>query len=161
MESHRISEHSSSPSSSLIAVMNKHASISATFLGHEHVLGYVHVDSTRISGVTHPWEEFVSGGTGARLHSCESNRSDYCTSDEGFVTVDVGGNSFTVSVYFPGLATPVETWGPFTKSAATVPLSATALTSSATKPSARPATPSRATMPQEHGARGSSRNPGR
>ena len=76
--------------------MNKHASISATFHGHEHVLAYVHIDSSRISGVTHPWEEFVSGGAGAPLYSCASGRSDYCTSNEGFVTIDVSGRAYLV-----------------------------------------------------------------
>ena len=63
--------------------MNKHASISATFDGHEHVLGYAHIDSSRISGVTHPWEEFVSGGAGAPLYSCTCGASEYCTSTMG------------------------------------------------------------------------------
>ncbi|MBZ5515239.1 MAG: choice-of-anchor D domain-containing protein [Acidobacteriia bacterium] len=117
-----INEHSSTPSSSLITVMNKHASISATFHGHEHVLGYVHIDSSRISGVTHPWEELVSGGAGAPVYSCASGRSDYCTSNLGFMTVDVNGNSFTASLYLKGQSTPAETWGPFTKSTPTVTL---------------------------------------
>ena len=110
-----INEHWDTPSSSLVTVMNKHASISATFHGHEHVLGYAHIDSSRVSGVTHQWEEFVSGGAGAPLYSCTSGASDYCTSTMGFMTVDVSGPTFTVNLYFQGQSVPAETWS-FTKS---------------------------------------------
>lgn len=108
--------HSSTPSSSLINVLNKHASLSATFHGHEHLLAYVHIDSSRISGVTHPWEEFVSGNSGAPEYSCSSGRSDFCTQTQGFASVDVNGNSFTVSFYYLGSSNPAKTWT-FTKGA--------------------------------------------
>ncbi len=49
-----VNQESDTPSSSLIAVINKHVSISAAIVGHEHVLSYAHVDSSRIPGLTHP-----------------------------------------------------------------------------------------------------------
>ena len=119
-----INEHSSTPSSSLITVLNKHTSVSATFHGHEHVLGYAHIDSSRIGGVTHPWEEFVSGSSGAPAYSCTSGVSEYCTSTNGFMTVDVNGNTFTVNLYFQGQAVPAETWS-FTKSTPVVTITPT------------------------------------
>ena len=114
--------HASTAPSSLITVMNKHPSISASFHGHEHLLAYVHVDSSRISGVTHPWEEFVSGGAGGGLYACAVGRSDYCTFTHGFVSVDVDGNTFTVNLYLLGGGPgPAETWT-FTKSTPAVTL---------------------------------------
>jgi hypothetical protein len=84
-----VNEHYDYAQPNLVAVMNKHASISAAFNGHEHVLAYAHVDSSRISGVTRPWEEFVGGGAGAPSYSCTSGASEYCSSSFGFMTVDV------------------------------------------------------------------------
>ncbi|PYV19321.1 MAG: hypothetical protein DMG21_01985, partial [Acidobacteria bacterium] len=102
-------------SSALIAVINKHPSISASLCGHEHVLGYAHIDSSRIRSVTHPWEEFVSGGSGAPLFSCNDNLSEYCISSYGFIVVDVNGSSFTMGIYLHGGgSTPIESWT-FTK----------------------------------------------
>ncbi len=100
--------------SSLITVLNDHPIVSATFHGHEHVTGYVHIDSSRISAVTHPFEEFVTGSAGAPLYSCRSGRSDWCHSANSFITIDVSGATFTVNAYRQGTASPVKTWA-FTK----------------------------------------------
>jgi hypothetical protein len=117
-----VNEHASTPASSLITVMNKHASISATFHGHEHVLAYVHMDSSCISSLTHPFEEFVSGGAGAPAYACANGRSDYCVSNTGFVSVDVNGSTFTVNLYLQGGGPgPAHTWT-FTKSTPAVTL---------------------------------------
>jgi hypothetical protein len=97
-----------------ITVFNKHPIISAVFNGHEHVQGYVHVDSKRISAVTHAFEEFVTGGAGAGLYSCASGRSDWCKAAYGYSVVDVNGKSFTVSNYVDTNANPDKTWT-FTK----------------------------------------------
>lgn len=97
-----VDDHSSSVPGGLITVMNKHPIVSATFHGHEHVDAYVHLDSSRISTITHPFEEFVTGRSGASSYNCASNRSDYCANYNGFATVDVNGNSFTVKFYEQG-----------------------------------------------------------
>ena len=112
--------HSSEPPTRLINVINKHWSISATFHGHEHVMAYVHADSTHIPGVTHPWEEFVAGAAGAPLYSCNTSRligaMDYCSGEaNGFMSVEVDGNTFTVSLYLEGEPVAAKTWT-FTKS---------------------------------------------
>ena len=50
--------------SQFITIVNRHPIISATFHGHEHVLGHVHMDNTRISTLTHPYEEFFTSSAG-------------------------------------------------------------------------------------------------
>ncbi len=111
--------HSSTPPVSLIDVMNRHASISATFHGHEHVMAYVHADSSHIPGVTHPWEEFVAGAAGAPRATCNASRlkgtTDYCENQaNGFMSVEVDGDTFTVDLYLEGGRTAARTWT-FTK----------------------------------------------
>ncbi len=96
--------HSSTPSAALINVLNKHPIISATFHGHEHLVTYTHIDNSRISTITHPFEEFISGAAGADLYQATAGRYDYWlnsggSSEYGFVSVDVSGNNFNISVY--------------------------------------------------------------
>ncbi len=121
-----VNNHSSGVPSGLISVLNKHPIVSATFHGHEHVMAYVHIDggdSGRIPSVTRPFEEFVTGAGGAGAYACTPGRSDYCVgSDEsigsGFATVDVNGDSFTVSIYLQGHST--ASWArTFTKAGGT------------------------------------------
>ncbi len=108
--------HRSRPSASFIDVMNRHPSISATFHGHEHLMAHVHIDSAHISGVTHPWEEFVTGAGGAPLYTCNTRRlmtGDYCEDTEnGFMSIEVNGPSFTVTLYQE--TGPVVEFGTFT-----------------------------------------------
>jgi hypothetical protein len=107
--------------SNLITVLNKHSIVSATFHGHEHVIAYAHIDSSRISGVTHPFEEFVTGAGGAGRYSCRSGRSEYCySSDDSFATIDVSGTSFTANFYRKNNTTPLQTWT-FTKGGTSPP----------------------------------------
>ena len=126
------------PPSNLITVLNSHPIVSATFHGHEHVIAYTHIDNTRISAVTHPFEEFVTGAAGAGLYSCRSGRSDWCLSANSFATIDVSGATFTVNAYRQGTTTPVKTWT-FTKSTGpdteppTAPTNLTATAASATQ----------------------------
>ncbi|HEX7574998.1 MAG TPA: metallophosphoesterase [Candidatus Methanoperedens sp.] len=102
-----VDEHPSTPSSSLITVLNKHPIVSAAFFGHEHVVTYTHIDSSRISTITHPFEEFISGGAGAQPYVTNVNRVDYCIGKNGstcpqlygYMSVDVSGNKFNVSFY--------------------------------------------------------------
>ena len=73
-----VDDHPDAVPAGLITVLNSHPIVSATFHGHEHVLAYVHIDTTRIPTVTQPFEEFVSGGAGAKLYACAAGRSDWC-----------------------------------------------------------------------------------
>ncbi len=96
--------HPSTTPDALIDVLNKHPIVSATFHGHEHLVTYTHIDSSRISSITHPFEEFVSGAAGASLYTATAGRYDYWlnsggSSKFGFVEVDVSGNYFNISVY--------------------------------------------------------------
>jgi hypothetical protein len=94
---------------SFIKVLNKHPIVSATFHGHIHKYAYVHVDHTRIPEITHPFEEFVTGNTGARPSSCPSpNRFDYCMASYGFVAVEVSESDWTVKFYRQGSNTPAN-----------------------------------------------------
>ncbi|MFZ0451105.1 MAG: hypothetical protein WAL98_17850 [Desulfatiglandaceae bacterium] len=102
--------HPDTVSGRFIAVLNSHHIVSATLHGHEHVLAYVHIDATRIPTITHPFEEFVSGGAGADLYGCASDRSDWCQSTFGFFLVTVSGRSFTVQAYKKGGLTALKTW---------------------------------------------------
>lgn len=127
------------PSANLVTVLNKHPIISATFHGHEHVIAYTHIDSSRISTITHPFEEFVTGAGGAGRYSCRSGRSEYCySSDDSFATIDVSGTSFTVNFYRKNNTAPLWT-RTFTKStgpdtqAPTAPTNLTATDASATQ----------------------------
>jgi len=123
-----VSEHCCSlPSSSLVNVLNNHPIVSATFFGHEHLLSYVHMDSSRLSNITHQFEEFIVGNAGVD-HTYDDNYETTRTADysmtlncpksgsycspaiHGFVTVDVSGTSFTVKAYQKGNTTPVQTW---------------------------------------------------
>jgi hypothetical protein len=112
--------HADTIAEDLITVLNKHTIVSATFHGHEHVLAYVHIGSTRIQAVTHPFEEFVSGGAGASLYNCASGRSDWCQASFGFFVIDVSGSSFTVDAYLEGATAPVKSWT-FSKTASPPP----------------------------------------
>jgi hypothetical protein len=99
----------------LIEVFNEHPIVSATFHGHEHTYAHVHIDDTRIPEVTHPFEQFVTGSAGVDPNDCILGRTDYCMPSNGFVTVDVSGNSFTVDFYELGTTSSVKTMT-FTKS---------------------------------------------
>ncbi len=109
-----VAEHCCSDNSWATAIMNKHPSVSASFHGHEHVYAYVHIDSSRYANVTHPFEQFVTGDAGAGPNTCKSGRTDYCMQKHGFVTVDVNGRTFSVSMYSQGASSPEKVWT-FTK----------------------------------------------
>jgi hypothetical protein len=95
---------------SLIDVFNRHPIVSATFHAHEHTYAFVHIDSSRISEVLHPFEQFVTGDAGAGPAGCSKTyRFDYCMDAHGFVTVDVFGNTFTISFYAQDNMIPVKT----------------------------------------------------
>ncbi len=97
--------HISTAPAALIAVLNRHPIVSAVFAGHEHLVAYTHIDSSRIPAVTHPFEQFISGAAGAELYRAAADRYDYWLNDgsgeskDGFMAVDVADDHFTVTVY--------------------------------------------------------------
>ena len=111
---------------SLVDVINRHPIVTATFNGHEHNLGWTHLDSTRISTLTHPIEQFMTapGGQGTYNSYVQFDgnsvpyRFDYVETsieDQAFGVIDVDGTSFTVSLYRESRPAPV--WSQtFTKS---------------------------------------------
>ncbi len=98
-----------------VNLINKHPIVSATFHGHEHILGWVHMDNTRVSSLTNPYEEFFTSPSGggsynqymypARIDYYYPDMPDYYNTGFGFITVNV--NSFTFSLYKVGTAVPV------------------------------------------------------
>jgi hypothetical protein len=99
--------------SAFITLVNQHPIISATFHGHEHVLGHVHMDNTRISTLTHPYEEFFTSSAGGPYSfTMYPDRIDdnYTSSSlTSFGLITVSGRSFTVSLYCVGTPAPVWT----------------------------------------------------
>jgi hypothetical protein len=94
-----------------IAVVNNHPIVSATFHGHEHVLGHVHMDNTRVSSLTHPYEEFFTSSAGLPMDpTVKTDRIDDDSTSSSlmsFATIDVNGSSFTVNFYHTLTTTPV------------------------------------------------------
>ncbi len=86
---------------SMIAVLNKHAIVSAVFGGHAHVAAWTHMFTNRIASITHPFEAFIVPPVAEGLASLsDTSRCDYGFGNlRGFATVDVQGPSFTVSFY--------------------------------------------------------------
>lgn len=101
-----IGGHCCTNAPAVITMLSKHNSVAATFNGHEHNQGYVHVDS-RWGNTGHVFEEFVTGGGGASLVPCE--RGDFCDSSFGFTTIDVNGATVTANIYKLGSNTPIKT----------------------------------------------------
>jgi hypothetical protein len=106
----------------LIGVFNRHPIVSAIFTGHEHLLAHVHLDESRVSGLSHPVEQFGDGSTGGPIdnRSCLPHRTDYCFNDTalfsrlgfqyGFLSVDVDAADYTVSLYIGAELLPVKSW---------------------------------------------------
>ncbi len=99
-------------SPALVNVLNKHPIVAATFHGDEHVVAYRHINRSRIPGITHEFEEFISGDAGAGPNTVVSGRADGWLNSNGiwsssgtrntahgFLAVDVYRNSYKVSVY--------------------------------------------------------------
>jgi hypothetical protein len=89
--------------------------VSATFHGHEHVLGWVHMDNTRVSSLTHPYEQFFTSpsGGGSYTSYLYPARMDYnyypmaSSGETGFAMITVNGSSFTINIYKVGITAPV------------------------------------------------------
>ena len=99
--------------SALVAVLNEHPIVSATFHGHEHILGWTHMDRTRISGLTGSFEQFLTSPAGGQTDNADlfAARVDYAYMNMGdlqaFATILVDGSSFTVNLYKVGTDAPV------------------------------------------------------
>ncbi len=99
--------------SALVSVINKHPIVSATFHGHEHILGWTHMDNTRVAGLTGSFEQFITSPSGGYTYnsSLYPDRMDYTYMDigssTGFATIAVNGGSFTVNIYKVGTTQPV------------------------------------------------------
>lgn len=95
-------DHQNTPPAAFITMLNKHPIVSAYFNGHEHVLAYTHLDSTRVSSITHAFEQVGSGSTGAGTYNCASGRSDWCQAADGFAVISVNDANFTIDFYTSG-----------------------------------------------------------
>ena len=98
---------------SFVSIMNAHPIVSATFHGHEHVLGWTHMDNTRVAGLTRSYEQFITSPAGGAsyIEYLFPDRMDYVYPDmensQGFATISVNGSSFTYSIYKVGTTQPV------------------------------------------------------
>jgi hypothetical protein len=96
-----------------VTLLNNHPIVSATFHGHEHVLGWVHMDSSRVSTLTGSYEEFFTSPAGGytNVPDIHPARVDYYYPEsgysQGFAAIDVNGPSFTLNFYKDGITTPV------------------------------------------------------
>ena len=96
--------------SELVAIINSHPIISAFFHGHEHILAWTHMDSTRVSTLTGSFEQFITSPAGLPVsHTAFSDRLDYHSTDisTAFGLISVDGLSFTVGLYHVGTLSPV------------------------------------------------------
>ncbi len=104
---------SSCTPSALITVVNKHPIVSAFFQGHEHIMGWTHMDNTRLSSLTGSFEEFLTSPSGGVTYNSDlfPARVDYAYMDmgnsQGFVAISVNGDSYTVNYYKVGTTAPV------------------------------------------------------
>jgi hypothetical protein len=97
---------------SIINLINKYPIVSATFHGHEHILGWVHMSKARVSGLTHEYEEFLTSPSGSSTYNSYlfPDRMDYVENKiekQAFAAINVNGASFTVSLYRVGTTLPV------------------------------------------------------
>jgi hypothetical protein len=143
-----------SKATALVNVFNRHPIVTATFNGHEHNLGWTHLDNTRIPTLVNPIEQFMTTPGGSSTYnryvqfdsSGNPYRFDYVETsieDQAFGVIDVNGPSYTVSLYRASRATPV--WSrTFTKSvsgATTTPApQATSTRTPTNTPTSNPAT---------------------
>ncbi len=99
-----------------VNLINRHPIVTATIHGHEHILGYVQVNNSRVAGLTHPYVEFLTSSSTpynsynsymypARMDYYYQNVGNGC----GFALITVSGNSVTFSIYLTGTSVPVWT----------------------------------------------------
>jgi PBP1b-binding outer membrane lipoprotein LpoB len=99
----------------LVSVLNIHPIVSTTFHGHEHILGWTHMDNTRVAGLTGSFEEIFTSPSGGWTHNdyLYPARMDYTYMDmeesQAFASISVSGMFFTVNFYEVGTSAPVWT----------------------------------------------------
>jgi len=104
---------SSCTPSDLVSVLNKRPIVSATFHGHEHILGWTHMDDTRVASLTVSFEEFLTSPSGGYTYNdyLYPARMDYTymemENSQGFANITVNGTSFKVNFYKVGTSAPV------------------------------------------------------
>jgi parallel beta-helix repeat protein len=97
----------------LMTLFNEHPIVTATIHGHEHLLSWTHMDGTRVSGLTHSYEMFISSPSGGATYNeyVFPERLDYFYPDmagaQGFAAISVNGPTFTYSIYKNGSTSPV------------------------------------------------------
>jgi len=102
-----------SQANAMITKINSYSKVSATFHGHEHVLGWTHMDNSRVTGLnTRTYEQFMTSPSGQSNYIAYSkpNRMTYednSVSDQtqGFGVIDVNGLAFSVRLYRHGYGT--------------------------------------------------------
>jgi hypothetical protein len=101
--------HAATAPSSLVSVINNHPSVAAVLNGHEHVLGIVELNNTRMPGLTnHKVVNVISGTSGAPHYSCRAGRSDFCQAVDGFSVIDViSDTQYKIAFYKVGTNTPI------------------------------------------------------
>jgi hypothetical protein len=101
--------------SKLVSVLNKHPIVSATFHGNEHIMGWTHLDSTKVTGLTGSIEQLRISSSGDRIFEdyLYPTNLDYIYLDvgssQGFPTISVNGTSFTVNFYKIDTSSPIWT----------------------------------------------------
>jgi hypothetical protein len=102
---------SSCTPAAFVSLVNNHPIVSATFHGHEHALGHVHMDSTRVSSLKRSYEEFFTSSSGNPYSfTVYPNRIDdnyTSNSQTSFAMISVNDLSFTVSLYRTGNTSPL------------------------------------------------------
>jgi hypothetical protein len=107
------------PSTRYRDIINKYPIVSATFHGHEHILSWTHINSTRVPGLTHEYEEFFTSSSGEPYsftpYPARMDHYNYSSSLAAFAVIDVQDDtSFKVSFYQTG--TTASIWSQiFTK----------------------------------------------
>jgi len=103
----------SCPPSELVSILDKHTIVSATFHGHDHILGWTHPENAGVTGITENSGELTTSPSGglAFTQYLSPARMDYTYMDvgssRGFSTISVNGNSFTVHFYKVGTNPPI------------------------------------------------------
>ena len=133
-----------------VTIANKHPIISATFHGHEHILGWVQMDSARVADLDGSYQEFFTSPAGGWTYNSYMYplRVNYfyptMGNSTGFAMIDVNGADFTVSFYKVGTGSAV--WSKTFSKSGTTPqptLTASATLPAVTRTATQPAGPTR------------------
>lgn len=100
--------------SNILNVINSHPIVSATFHGHEHNLGWTHMDKVRLPTLVHEYDQFMTSPSGQSNYIQYSYPERFTYEEnsvneniQGFATVDVDGLNFSVRLYRIGDSYPL------------------------------------------------------